>query len=169
MKTSSKKQVEACVEKVRAIHAQLNAVYEQESSAFHGRPESVRESEWGLEEEERIDSLESAVSYLSDSIDNLEDVLGIVGVSTEAVDIADVPDLSEEPVMPEEPRPRLGFFSKLMMGLAGAHAIESAERALEADEQEREQRRHDSLFWQDAARRDDPAYSEYGDEDNDDY
>ena len=53
--------------------------------------------------------------------------------------------------LPQEEKP--GFFSKLMLGLFGAHAARKAEEHLEQQHQEREQRRHDDLYWQDAVRR----------------
>ena len=63
-----------------------------------------------------------------------------------------------------EDEPRLGFFSKLMLGIAGAHAIDMAERHIKERKREREQQWHDSIFWQEAARRKNP----FNDDDNHD-
>ena len=52
------------------------------------------------------------------------------------------------------------FLEKLLLGLAGAEIVEGAERRHEDRVRERDQRRRDSLFWQEAARRDSAAYEE---------
>ena len=59
----------------------------------------------------------------------------------------------------------MSFFSNLILGLAGADIIEETERRHQEHVREREQRRHDSIFWQDAARRDSAAYDDGDDED----
>ena len=63
-----------------------------------------------------------------------------------------------------EDEPRLGFFSKLMLGIAGAHAIDMAERLFKERKREREQQWRDSIFWQEAIRHRDP----FNDDDNHD-
>ena len=50
----------------------------------------------------------------------------------------------------------MSFLEKLLLGLVGAEFIEDVEHLHEQHLQEREQHRLDSLFWQDAARRNDP-------------
>lgn len=63
-----------------------------------------------------------------------------------------------------EDEPQLSFFSKLMLGIAGAHALDMAERHYKERKREREQQWHDSIFWQEAIRRRDP----FNDDDNHD-
>ena len=58
----------------------------------------------------------------------------------------------------------MSFLENLILGLVGAELLDDAERLHDQHVQMREQRRHDSLFWQDAARRDSNAY-----EDDDDW
>ena len=60
--------------------------------------------------------------------------------------------------------PRLGFFSKLILGIAGARTIEEAERLFEDREQAREQHWQDTLNWQDAVHRNDPFNEGHCDE-----
>ena len=50
----------------------------------------------------------------------------------------------------------MSFLENLLLGLIGSEIIDDAKSIHRQHIQEREQRRHDSLFWQDAARRDDP-------------
>ena len=58
----------------------------------------------------------------------------------------------------------MSFLENLILGLIGSELIEDAERRHNQHIQEREQRRHDSLFWQDAARRDNNAFDEEDDD-----
>ena len=59
----------------------------------------------------------------------------------------------------------MSFLENLILGLIGSEIINDAERIHNQHVQEREQLRHDSLFWQDAARRDNILF----DEDDDDW
>ena len=59
----------------------------------------------------------------------------------------------------------MSFLEKLILGLAGSEIIEDLERQHDRRVQEREQRRLDSLFWQDAARRDSGIVDDDDDED----
>ena len=52
----------------------------------------------------------------------------------------------------------MSFFENLLLGLIGSELIEDAERLHNQHLKEREQRRYDSLFWQDAAKRKDPFH-----------
>ncbi len=52
----------------------------------------------------------------------------------------------------------MSFLDNLILCLVGAELLDDAERLHDQHVQMREQRRHDSLFWQDAARRDSNAY-----------
>lgn len=54
----------------------------------------------------------------------------------------------------------MSILEKLLLGIAGPELIDEAERRHDQRVKEREQQRLDSLFWQDAARRGDPAYEE---------
>lgn len=56
------------------------------------------------------------------------------------------------------------FLEKLILGLVGAELLEDAERFHGQHLQMREQQRRDSLFWQDAARRDSNAYEDDDDD-----
>lgn len=69
----------------------------------------------------------------------------------------------DDPVAYEEPQ--LGFFSKLLLGAAGFHALNAIERNHEARKRERDQRWHDTIFWQEAARRKDPFGNDNGPDD----
>ena len=60
----------------------------------------------------------------------------------------------------------MSFFSNLILGLAGAELFDEAEHSHEDHVREREQRRRDSIFWQDAALRDSNSYE---DENSDGY
>jgi hypothetical protein len=54
----------------------------------------------------------------------------------------------------------MSFLGKIIVGLAGAKLIDEAERRHDQRVQQREQRRRDSLFWQDAARRGSAAWQD---------
>ena len=54
----------------------------------------------------------------------------------------------------------MSFLEKLLLGLAGAEVIDEVERRHDQRLREREQRRQDELFWQDAARRDSDGFEE---------
>lgn len=54
----------------------------------------------------------------------------------------------------------MSFLEKLLLGIAGAELMDEAERRHNQHVQEREQRRRDDLFWQDAARRGSHGYEE---------
>lgn len=108
------------------------------------------------------DDYDDLRDYYTDAIDNLDSVttdlfylikridLEINGPSE--VEVEPMPaDTYNDIPLPQEEKP--GFFSKLMLGLFGAHAARKAEEHLEQQHQEREQRRHDDLYWQDAVRR----------------
>ena len=58
----------------------------------------------------------------------------------------------------------MSFLENLILGLIGSDLTEGAERFHKQRQQAREQRRHDSLFWQDATRRYSNAYGEEYDE-----
>ena len=60
----------------------------------------------------------------------------------------------------------MSFLEKILLGLIGAELIGNAESLHKQHRQEREQRRHDSLFWQEAERRTSNAYGEGDDEDD---
>ena len=59
----------------------------------------------------------------------------------------------------------MSFLEKLILGLIGSELIEDAERRHKQHVREREQRYHDSIYWQDAARRDSEAYEDDCEED----
>ena len=59
----------------------------------------------------------------------------------------------------------MSFFQKLLLGIAGAEIINDLEDLHERRAREREQQRHDSLFWQDAAMRGSSAWDD--EEEND--
>ena len=48
------------------------------------------------------------------------------------------------------------FFSKLILGVLGVQVLEAGERRHQERKQAREQKWHDTINWQDAARRKDP-------------
>lgn len=58
----------------------------------------------------------------------------------------------------------MSFLENLILGLIGSEIIDDAKSIHRQRTQEREQLRHDSLFWQDAARRDSTFIEE--DDDN---
>ena len=52
----------------------------------------------------------------------------------------------------------MSFLENLILGLIGSELIDDVERHHDQRTLEREQQRHDSLFWQDAARHGDPYH-----------
>ena len=62
---------------------------------------------------------------------------------------------------------RMSFLENLILGLIGSEIIDDAKTKHRQRIQDREQRRHDSLFWQDAARRESNAYGEEGNDKDD--
>ena len=50
----------------------------------------------------------------------------------------------------------MSFLENLILGIIGSELIDDVERLHDQRTLEREQHRHDSLFWQDAARRGEP-------------
>ena len=54
----------------------------------------------------------------------------------------------------------MSFLENLILGMIGSEIIDDAKRIHRQRTQEHEQRRYDSLFWQDAARRNDPFLDE---------
>lgn len=117
------------------------------------------------------DDYDDLRDYYTDAIDNLDSVTTDLFYLIKRVDleINSPGEVEVEPMpsdtyndipLPQEEKP--GFFSKLMLGLFGAHAARKAEEHLEQQHQEREQRRHDSIFWQESAReKDDSDDEEY--------
>lgn len=103
-----------------------------------------------------VDSLDSVTSNLYYLIENME--IQLFGSSR----LTPMPEAEEEEddriPLPQEKKP--GFFGKLMLGLFGAHVAVKVKAHYDKERQEREQRHHDSVFWQEAARRDDPAYND---------
>lgn len=100
-----------------------------------------------------VDSLDSVTSNLYYLIENME--IELFGSSR----LTPTPEAKEEEddriPLPQEEKP--GFFGKLMLGLFGAHVAVKVKAHYDQEHQGREQRRHDSIFWQKAARRDDPV------------
>ncbi len=156
MKANNKKIIAENLEKIRSVHDQLQKIYQEEHSAFYTKPESVRESDWGWEEEEQIQKLESAIDELDDAIGYLEDISGHTDSGTSRITEQETPEESFE-------EPQLGFFSKLLMGLMGAETLKAVKQNLAFREQEYEQARKDMLFWQDETRKNDPTYSDFVD------
>lgn len=120
------------------------------------------------------DEFEVLREYYTDAIDSLDnittDLQDLIGnVETELMDApssAPIPDPVEVrsyTVQPDDVR--LSLFDKVALGIAGAFAIHKANDYLERKRQERAQRRHDDLFWQEAARRKD-LFSNDDDSDN---
>ena len=64
------------------------------------------------------------------------------------------------------PPKAMSFLEKLILGLAGSEIIDDLGRQHDRRVQEREQRRLDSLFWQDAARRDRGITDEFDGDDS---
>lgn len=103
--------------------------------------------------------------YYTDAIDNLDSVTTDLFYLIKRIDLEiNGPGEAEAEPKPSDPyngiplpqevhEEKSGFFSKLMLGLFGAHTARKAEEHLKQQHQEREQHRHDDLYWQDAARR----------------
>lgn len=60
------------VEQLYDLQSQIEEVKDDEESKYDNLPESLQESDKGESFLEAIDSLDDALSYLSDAIDSLE-------------------------------------------------------------------------------------------------
>ena len=122
-----------------------------------------------------VELYEDLRDYYSDAVDNLESLKSDLESIVKSIDLelngpsnlAPVREYKADKDYIPEPQPeKPGFFAKLMIGLFAGHVAHKANEHYEKERQEREQRRHDSIFWQEAARRDDPSYD---DEDSEDW
>jgi hypothetical protein len=124
-----------------------------------------------------VELLEDLRDHYSDAVDNLDSLKSDLEYLVKRIDLELNGPSDPQPkaklkvemdCFPEpEPEPeKPGFFTKLMIGLFAGHVAHKAHDHFEKERQEREQRRHDSIFWQEAARRDDPTYD---DEDSEDW
>ena len=103
-----------------------------------------------------IESLDSITSNIYGFIQDME--IGFFGASRLTPKPEEEDDDGDRIPLPQEEKP--GFFGKLMLGLFGTHVAVKVKAHYDKERQEREQRHHDSVFWQEAARRDDPAYND---------
>ena len=108
------------------------------------------------------DDYDDIRDYYTDAIDNLDSVTTDLFYLVKRIDLEiNGPSEVEVEPMPSDtyndiPLPhgeKPGVFSRLILGLFGAHFARKAEEHLEQQHKEREQRHHDDLYWQDAARR----------------
>ena len=114
-----------------------------------------------------VELYEDLRDHYSDAVDNLESLKSDLEYIVKRIDLelngpsnlAPVREYKADKDYIPEPEPKNpGFFAKLMIGLFAGHVAHKANEHYKKERQEREQRRHDSIFWQEAARRDDPAY-----------
>lgn len=114
-----------------------------------------------------VELYEDLRDHYSDAVDNLESLKSDLEYIVKRIDLelngpsnlAPVREYKADKDYIPEPEPeKPGFFAKLMIGLFAGHVTHKANEHYEKERQEREQRRHDSIFWQEAARRDDPTY-----------
>ena len=114
-----------------------------------------------------VELCEDLRDYYSDAVDNLDSLKTDLEYLVKRIDLelngpsnlAPVREYKADKDYIPEPEPENpGFFAKLMIGLFAGHVAHKANEHYEKERQEREQRRHDSIFWQEAARRYDPAY-----------
>ena len=120
-----------------------------------------------------VELYEDLRDHYSDVVDNLESLKSDLEHIVKRIDLelngssnlAPVREYKADKDYIPEPEPeKPGFFAKLMIGLFAGHVAHKANEHYEKEHQEREQRRHDSIFWQEAARREDPAYRDDEDE-----
>ena len=114
-----------------------------------------------------VELCEDLRDYYSDAVDNLDSLKTDLEYLVKRIDLelngpsnlAPIRECKADKDYIPEPEPeKSGFFAKLMIGLFAGHVTHKANEHYEKERQEREQRRHDSIFWQEAARRDDPTY-----------
>ena len=114
-----------------------------------------------------VELYEDLRDHYSDAVDNLESLKSDLEYIVKRIDLelngpsnlAPVREYKADKDYIPEPEPeKPGFFAKLMIGLFAGQVTHKANEHYEKERQEREQRRHDSIFWQEAARRDDPTY-----------
>ena len=118
-----------------------------------------------------VELYEDLRDHYSDAVDNLESLKSDLEYIVKRIDLelngpsnlAPVREYKADKDYIPEPEPeKPGFFAKLMIGLFAGHVAHKANEHYEKERQEREQRRHDSIFWQEAARdKDDSDYDDF--------
>ena len=116
-----------------------------------------------------VELYEDLRDHYSDTVENLESLTSDLEYIVKRIDLelngpsnlAPVREYKADKDYIPEPEPeKPGFFAKLMIGLFAGHVAHKANEHYEKERREREQRRHDSIFWQEAARREDPSYDD---------
>ena len=116
-----------------------------------------------------VELCEDLREYYSDAVDNLDSLKSDLENLVKRVDL----ELNGSSNLSSKPKPRIerdyipepkpekpGFFSKLMIGLFAGHVAHKVNEHYDKERREREQRRHDSIFWQEAAREKDDSDDE---------
>ena len=122
-----------------------------------------------------VELYEDLRDHYSDVVDNLESLKSDLEHIVKRIDLelngssnlAPVREYKADKDYIPEPEPeKPGFFAKLMIGLFAGHVAHKAHEHYEKERHECEQRRHGSIFWQEAARREDPAYRDEEEEED---
>ncbi|MBR4733852.1 MAG: hypothetical protein IK081_13910 [Lachnospiraceae bacterium] len=75
MNNERRKQIKAIIKGVEVIQSEINKVLEDEQYAYDNMPEGLQNSDKGMNSEESIELLESAIEKIDDCINDLSGII----------------------------------------------------------------------------------------------